>query len=268
MKIRCPLCHSLYFQSGMPHSYGSSDSGLLCRQAFRTRKHTARLQRWDRNLPAQGNGCGTESCERRKKKPEKNADGFQTVSLKGIYPGGWDSQKKESPLEFSGLPSRGGRANPRFPFHILLTVSHSWLRPRLQAVPIKRRPGEPSKQHRGLKNSGEHKEEPPNNAGHPHFSVLTRSLTSGFKLGNGTPRRAIHTPPFPYLAMKRADDADSHHRRPSPCMPKVQRPPPQPQASPYLPFFLQFLHFSENRTAVDLKVLGDLGDAAVTLHRG
>lgn len=60
MKIRCPLCHSLYFQSGMPHSYGSSDSGLLCRQAFRTRKHTARLQRWDRNLPAQGNGCGTE----------------------------------------------------------------------------------------------------------------------------------------------------------------------------------------------------------------
>ena len=50
----------------------------------------------------------------------RNADGFQTVSLKGIYPGGWDSQKKESPLEFSGLPSRGGRANPRFPFHILL----------------------------------------------------------------------------------------------------------------------------------------------------
>lgn len=50
----------------------------------------------------------------------RNAEGFQTVSLKGIYPGGWDSQKKESPLEFSGLPSRGGRANPRFPFHILL----------------------------------------------------------------------------------------------------------------------------------------------------
>lgn len=60
MKIQCPLCRSLYFQSGMPHSYGSAVSGLLCRQAFRARKHTARLPRWDRNLPAQGNGCGTE----------------------------------------------------------------------------------------------------------------------------------------------------------------------------------------------------------------
>ena len=44
----------------MPHSYGSAVSGLLCRQAFRARKHTARIPRWDRNLPAQGNGCGTE----------------------------------------------------------------------------------------------------------------------------------------------------------------------------------------------------------------
>ena len=60
MKIQCPLCRSLYFQSGMPHSYGSAVSGLLCRQAFRARKHTARIPRWDRNLPAQGNGCGTE----------------------------------------------------------------------------------------------------------------------------------------------------------------------------------------------------------------
>ena len=62
-----------------------------------------------------------ERIRRERKYPNgRNADGFQTVSLKGIYPGGWDSQKKESPLEFSGLPSRGGRANPRFPFHILL----------------------------------------------------------------------------------------------------------------------------------------------------
>ena len=59
-KIQCPLCRSLYFQSGMPHSYGSAVSGLLCRQAFRARKHTARIPGWDRNLPAQGNGCGTE----------------------------------------------------------------------------------------------------------------------------------------------------------------------------------------------------------------
>ena len=48
------------FSAGMPHSYGSAVSGLLCRQAFRARKHTARITRWDRNLPAQGNGCGTE----------------------------------------------------------------------------------------------------------------------------------------------------------------------------------------------------------------
>ena len=136
-----------------------------------------------------------------------------------------------------------------------------------RAVSIKRRLGEPSKQHRGLKKLLANVKRPPNNAGHPPFSVLTRSLTGGFKLWNGTPR-TIHTPSFPYLAMKRADDADSPHRRPSQCIPKVQRPPPQPQASPHLPFFLQFLHFSENRTAVDLKVLGDLGDTAVTLHRG
>lgn len=81
----------------------------------------------------------------------RNADGFQTVSLKGIYPGGWDSQKKESPLEFSGLPSRGGRANPRFPFHILLMYPILGYARGYKAVPIKRRPGEPSKQHRGLK---------------------------------------------------------------------------------------------------------------------
>ena len=54
MKIQSPLCRSLYFQSGMPHSYGSAVSGLLCRQAFRARKHTARIPGWDRNLPAQG----------------------------------------------------------------------------------------------------------------------------------------------------------------------------------------------------------------------
>lgn len=31
-----------------------------CGEGIRGREHTARLQRWDRNLPAQGNGCGTE----------------------------------------------------------------------------------------------------------------------------------------------------------------------------------------------------------------
>ena len=65
----------------------------------------------------------------------RNADGFQTVSLKGIYPGGWDSQKKESPLEFSGLPSCGGRAESMLPPPILLTVFHSWLRPRYAPYP-------------------------------------------------------------------------------------------------------------------------------------
>ena len=138
----------------------------------------------------------------------------------------------------------------------------------VRAVSIKRRLGEPSKQHRGLKKLLANVKRPPNNAGHPPFSVLTRSLTGGFKIGNGIPRRQSIPPPFPYLAIKRAEDADSQHRRPTRCIPDVQRPPPQPQASPHLPFFLQFFHFSENRTAVDLKVPGDLGDAAVTFHRG
>ena len=38
---------------------------------------------------------------------------------------------------------------------------------------------------------------PPNNAGHPPFSVLTRSLTGGFKFGNGIPRRQSIPRPFP-----------------------------------------------------------------------
>ena len=34
-------------------------------------------------------------------------------------------------------------------------------------------------------------------AGHPPFSVLTRSLTGGFKFGNGIPRRQSIPRPFP-----------------------------------------------------------------------
>ena len=80
--------------------------------------------------------------------------------------------------------------------------------------------------------------------------------------------KAIHTPPFPYLVIKRAEDAEQPASPPHPMYSRGTAVTSQPQASPHLPFFLQFLHFSENRTAVDLKVPGDLGDAAVTFHRG
>lgn len=66
-----------------------------------------------------------------------------------------------------------------------------------RAVSIKRRLGEPSKQHRGLKKLLANVKRPPNNAGHPPFSVLTRSLTGGFKFGNGIPRRQSIPRPFP-----------------------------------------------------------------------
>lgn len=175
-------------------------------------------------------------------------------------------QRKPAGIQRAAFMRREGRihTSPSHPIDCIPFLVTS----AVHAVSIKRRLGEPSKQHRGLKKLLANVKRPPNNAGHPPFSVLTRSLTGGFKFGNGTPRRQSIPRPFPYLVIKRAEDAEQPASPPHPMYSRGTAVTSQPQASPHLPFFLQFLHFSENRTAVDLKVPGDLGDAAVTFHRG
>lgn len=107
----------------------------------------------------------------------------------------------------------------------------------VRAVSIKRRLGEPSKQHRGLKKLLANVKRPPNNAGHPPFFRLDALPHGWLQVRERHSPKAIHTPPFPYLAIKRLKTPTASIAAPPDVFPRYSGHLPSPKRHRIFPSF-------------------------------